>query len=157
MENDTPNDVQPPTSTIRPHWEGIIRQLFTPLGVLILFVAIISISISYYFVVALPSHNRALLELERQKFEAAQEVNSRELSDKTLKEELAKIDADYRQTRLDNCIDEADKAYWSYVKLNGKPVPGKEGTYTAPMPIWDAAKNAKKDALDECHRQWDPK
>jgi hypothetical protein len=56
-----------------------------------------------------------------------------------------------RQSKLENCINvESDQKYWSYIELNGHPVSGKPGTYTAPGYVWDNAEKQKKDKVEEC-------
>jgi hypothetical protein len=56
-----------------------------------------------------------------------------------------------RQSKLEAFIDiDADLEYWNYIKLNGKPVPGKPGIYTAPTYQWDEAQKRKKEKVEEC-------
>jgi len=56
-----------------------------------------------------------------------------------------------RQSKLEECVNvEADQSYWEYVRLNGKAVAGKPGTYTAPVFVWDAAEKQKRDKVEEC-------
>lgn len=100
----------------------------------------------YYFVIALPSHNRAVLQFEREKFE-------QETAAKQRREAAAELDAELREGILESCTDAAEREYWFYVKLNGKPIPGKDGTWTAPGHVWDSAQKKKVDALAECHRK----
>jgi hypothetical protein len=53
-----------------------------------------------------------------------------------------------RRLSLEQCVTvEADQKYWDYVKLNGKPVPGKPGTYSAAMDIWRHAEELKRDKI----------
>jgi len=72
-----------------------------------------------------------------------------------LKELDTQIDAATREIQLHTCVDKAEAAYWTYLKLNGNEVTGKKGVYTAARRIWDSAAKAKNEALEECHRQWD--
>jgi hypothetical protein len=103
-----------------------------------------ALAVSYYFVVVLPSNERAKLQLEKDKYEA-------EKKERAEREEQKKDN----DILFGSCTVDADSAYWSYVKLNGKPVPGKAGTYSAPMHIWDAAEKRKSNALAECHKEFD--
>jgi hypothetical protein len=104
---------------------------------------ILTCSVSYYFVVALPSTNRMHFDLERQKYEDAKT----EKAQKAAAEEDAESK---RQTKVLDCQVNADKEYWDYIKLNGKPVAGKLGTYSAPTSTWDQARKRKDDAYKEC-------
>jgi uncharacterized protein HemX len=133
------------------------RHLRGPGGIVLLLVSVLALSIAYYFAISLPNHNRALLELEREKFMAAQEEKQMAGKEEALKELDTQIDAATREIQLHTCIDKAEAAYKTYVKLNGNEVPGKKGVYTAGRVIWDSAAKAKNEALEECHRQWDPR
>ena len=62
-------------------------------------------SISYYFAIALPAHNRRLLEFEREKYQG-------ELAAK----EAARVDAAVREQMLEQCSAAAENAYWEYIK-----------------------------------------
>jgi hypothetical protein len=55
-----------------------------------------------------------------------------------------------RKLNVLTCQNAADDEYWSYFKLNGKPIPGKQGAYTAPVRIWEAARNNAKLKYAEC-------
>jgi len=111
--------------------------------------------------IELPRHNNALLDLERQKFEAAKkdkEVAEEEKRAKADTEERAKARAEEqdqeKQTKLEHCIEGADDVYWQDVKLNGQPVEGKPGTYTAPRYVWDDAEKKKKAIIDACYKKY---
>jgi hypothetical protein len=104
---------------------------------------VLTCSVSYYFVVALPSTNRMRFDLERQKYEDLKA----EKAAKAKAEEEAEAN---RQTKVLGCQGEADRAYWDYVKLNGKPLAGKPGTYSAPTSTWDQARRRKEDSYKEC-------
>jgi hypothetical protein len=124
-------------------WQGVLSALHATRTYLVALIAILTLAIAYYFVIALPANERAKLEFEREKFRALQ-------SEKATREEDEKSQAELNQRLREACLDDAEKDYWDYVKLNGKPVPGKEGTYTASTFIWDAAAKRKKDAIAEC-------
>lgn len=119
-------------------------------GFLLVLGTILVLSIAYYFVIALPSSEKARLDFERQKYEE-QKKEKRE------KEEKEKVEAESRETQFQLCVDSAEQEYWNYVKLNGKPVPGKLSTYTAPMYVWNEAEKKKKESLAECHRRYKSK
>ena len=75
--------------------------------------------------IELPRHNSALLDLERQKFEAAKKEKEAAEEEKKAKAEAegkAKARAGQqdqeKQTKLEKCIDDADDVYWQHVKLN---------------------------------------
>ena len=118
---------------------------------------IVCISIAYYFLIALPAHNRGILQLEREKFEATQEAKAKEEVEKKTKEYLKQFETEDRARSLQQCLNAADCAYWEYIKLNGTPVSGKTGTYRAPGYIWDTAQKNKKDAVDQCFREFGPR
>ncbi len=63
-----------------------------------------------------------------------------------------------RQTELETCVNvTADYEYWEYIRLNGKPVAGKPGTYTAPQYVWNNAEKEKKDKIEECKLLYGPR
>ena len=108
------------------------------------FIGAVCLAIAYYFAVALPDINRQRLDFEKMKFEEQQ----KEKKEKETSEALAKFQ---RDAALEECIESADDAYWSYIKLNdGKEVAGKPGVYTASKASWDEAARRKKAKLDEC-------
>jgi hypothetical protein len=115
---------------------------------------IVCLSIAYYFLIALPAHNRGILQLEREKFEAAQKAKAEEEFEKKKKEDYEKMEAEGKDYFLGSCLQVAEETYTNYIKLNGTPVPGKPDIYDAPMRIWDTAQKNRKDAYDECYRKW---
>lgn len=79
------------------------------------------------------------------------------------REQQAKEDAQKAQDeklRTDylrgECLDESDKEYWSYIKLNSiNTRQTKDGpVYTAPQSAWDRAADTKKQATDKCYREY---
>jgi hypothetical protein len=109
------------------------------------------LAIGYYFLIELPRHNSALLDLERQKFEVAKK--GRAEAEGRAKARAEQQDQE-KQTKLEKCIDEADDVYWQHVKLNGQPVEDKPGTYTAPRWVWDDADKKKKTIIDACYKKY---
>lgn len=63
-----------------------------------------------------------------------------------------------RQQKLENCVkNEADEAYWGYIRLNGAPVPNQPGTYRAPQFQWQEAARRKRDKIEECKLLYGPR
>ena len=100
---------------------------------------VIAASVAYYFVIALPRHNAAVLEIEREKLAATErerqakagaEQKAREEEEKAHDE--ANMRAALNQRLFSICSDEADESYWSYVKQNGETVSGKSNIPTVP-------------------------
>jgi len=115
---------------------------------LLLIVLIPALAINYYFVVVLPEAERAKLQFEKDKYAA----EKKERPDREAK------DAERKSTNealLQSCLETADQNYWIYIKLNGTAVPGKLGTYNAPMTTWNYADKKKEQDIAECHRQYD--
>lgn len=102
-----------------------------------------ALAIAYYFGIALPENQKAHLALEKQKYQDEQNRRAEAEQQRATNETL-----------LESCLGTAETDYWTYVKLNGQPVPGKPDTYTAPIHIWDSAAKNKKDAIEECHRRY---
>lgn len=116
------------------------------LGILLVLL-IPALAISYYFGIALPANERAKLQFEKDKYAAEQAAKSAQNEER----ESARI-------QLQSCLDSADTEYWSYIKLNGTLVKGKEGTegaYSTPTFVLETADKRKQNALAECHRQYD--
>ena len=128
--------------------------MYTARNLLLGLATIVSLSVAYYFLIALPAHNRGILQLERDKFEAAEKAKAEEESEKKKKEDLEKIEAEGKDWFLGSCLQAAEETYTKYIKLNGTPVPGREGIYEAPQRIFDTAQKNRKDAYDECYRKW---
>lgn len=110
--------------------------------------AIPALAIGYYFGIALPSYNDARLALERERYSDEQRRRTEEAS----KEQQ---DATFRQRLLETCLDAAESAYWTYVKLNGTEL--KDGKVRAPMNVWNTADKRKNDDRDACFKQYPPR
>ncbi len=136
------------SATVMVRMRGIGPWLITPKNILALSAAIIALTVSHYYLVSLPTSNRARLQFEKDTAAGAK-------ADRDSKEEAAVQASQERELSFQNCSGEAETSYWLYVKLNGKGVPGKPGTYTAPIFVWNTAAKEKADALAECHRQYD--
>ena len=109
--------------------------------------AIPPLAVAYYFAVALPANERARLQFEKEKYEAAQK-------EKLAEESKRQKELEDQQALLDSCIGDAELTYWRYIKLNGNAVPNKPGTYTATVQVWNTADKRKNDELAECHRRF---
>jgi len=129
---------------------GVGQWVIAPKNILALSVAIVALTVSHYCLVSLPASNRARLQFEKDTAATAK-------AERDSKEEALTQASQERDLSFQNCSSEAESSYWSYVKLNGREIPGKPGTYTAPMYVWNAANKQKADALAECHRQSDPR
>ena len=92
--------------------------IITPKNILALSVGIVAIAISYYFLVSLPASNRERLQFEKDTAAAAK-------AERDSQEQVAAQAAQGREMSLQQCSDEAETTYWSYVRLNGKEIPGK--------------------------------
>lgn len=119
---------------------------------------IITLVVVYYFVIALPSTQRQRIQLERDKFKAAEaERNSKKQAESAERFRLL-IANQERERALSVCLDDAEKQYWEYIKLNGgKPIKGKAGAFTAPQWVWDEAEKRRKSDKDECYRRYGSK
>ena len=116
-------------------------------NILLILAVVLVGSISYYFAIALPTHNRRMLEFEREKYE-------REEAARAQQAESAQADTWYREQMLQTCTARAEKDYWETIKGNSKPAPGKPGYLSTPTHVLDSAQKRKADALAECHRQY---
>ena len=126
----------------------ITANLLTVKALVLALTTMLVLSVSYYFVVALPSADRERLRFERQKYSDAQRRYIEEQSAKKLKEDLAEIDRKSKQDWVMSCQVDAEKAYWSYVKLNGKEV--KADVYSAAPVVWASARARKDDSYKDC-------
>jgi hypothetical protein len=74
------------------------------------------------------------------------------------KQKSKETEAKDRQSKLEKCVTvDADEAYWTYVRLNGKAVAGQPGVYTAPQYVWNSADRQKKDKMEECKLLYGPR
>ena len=112
--------------------EPASRKCLDPTIFLVVLLAILVLSISYFFVIALPAMKRDQLGLEKAKY-----VQEKELQQSYVK-----------------CVEDAEEEYESYVKLNGRPVEKQPGAYSAPEYIWQTADKTRNTALDQCSRQY---
>ena len=143
-----PQTSDAPTLMQRLHGAG--RWVIAPKNLLALSVGLVALAVSYYYLVSLPASNRERLQFEKDAAAAAK-------AERDSKEEEEAQSARDREVSFASCSANADTDYWSYVKLNGKEIPGKRNAYTAPMFVWNMADKRKAEALAECHRQYDPK
>ncbi len=117
-------------------------------NILVGLAALLVLSISYYFVVALPAYNQKLLEFAREKDHAERVAREAARINDEVKERV-------NEQMSQQCSNVAEADYWEYIKLNGKPVPDKEhDLFAAPGYVWDQAAKRKAGALEECHRKY---
>jgi len=110
-------------------------------------VTILVLAISYYFIIALPAHNRAMLQFEREKYDTTQK-------EKEMNQAAEIKEKEENEIVLDNCIKSAEARYYDYIRLNGTEVHGKKGLYNAPLHILESASKTKKADLEECYRKY---
>jgi hypothetical protein len=109
---------------------------------------IASLCIGYYFAVALPEHNRAVLQLEMEKFQKLEEEK------KEKKEERQRI-KDAAAEALTDCKVAAEREFNSTLKLNGTPVPGKPGVFHGSNAAFNSAGDVQAKANAACQRQYE--
>lgn len=104
---------------------------------------LLALAISYYFVLALPSAERARLDFERMKYN--------NLKQEEIEKELkAQHDAESGALRIRLCQTEATKAYDSELKLNGRPIPGQPGVQELITLARKIADHEKQQVFDAC-------
>ena len=108
-------------------------------------ILLISLSFFYYLVIFLPQKERT-----RQ----AQQI--REYNDKVRTEQEEKEKAEQAKSTndflLNICLDEAEKNYWNYMKLNGTEK--EDGTVWAQDKYWDRGEKNKKDEIANCYKKY---
>jgi hypothetical protein len=108
------------------------RKKIDPTLYLVALLTVLVLSISYFFVFALPKMKRDQLDWEKERY----------VQDKKFRESFNK------------CVDAAEAEYESYIKLNGSPVAEQPGAYSAPEYIWDSAEKNRTAALEDCSRRY---
>jgi len=99
---------------------------------LLALLTILVLSISYFFVFALPKIQSDRLAWEKEQFNRQKELG----------ESYAK------------CVETAEEEYESYIRLNATLVDKQAGAYSAPADVWEAADNRKQSALTECSKRF---
>lgn len=147
---------------------AVLRHLRSPRTYILLLSTVACLAITYYFVIALPRHNRAALELERERIEAAEvreraeqerqrnERQRREDEDRETKrvQEQARRDALLEhQKQREACDSDADAAYTAYVRRYGTWVEDEQIYHAAPS-VWDTAEKLRKTALAYCYKRY---
>ena len=112
--------------------EPASRKSFDPTIFLVGLLTILVLSISYFFVFALPNMKRDQLGLEQAKYTQEKEL----------------------QESYVQCVDAAEEEYENYIRLNGSPVEKQPGAYSAPEHIWQTADRNRNAAIDECSRNY---
>lgn len=99
---------------------------------LLALLTILVLSISYFFVFALPKIQSDRLAWEKEQYNRQKELG----------ESYA------------NCVETAEEEYESYIRLNATPVDKQAGAYSAPADVWEAADTRKQSALAECSKRF---
>ncbi len=105
----------------------------------------LTLSVSYYFAIALPAHNRALLEFEREKYRTAQE-------EKTAKEKEEKDLRASADQEMFSCKISAEAEYSKNLKLNGTP---NAHGFSVPTTIQAVIERQRTQAINECQREFE--
>jgi len=113
---------------------------------LLLLATIVALSISYYFVVALPANNRARLDFEKEKYRNEQaELQAKKLAEAE--------ERNRNSAWLSSCLASADKTHDRELALNGT----KHGdSYSVDSRIVAVIAKRRLDAIAECHKQFGP-
>jgi len=106
-------------------------------------IVIACLAVSYYFIIALPSQNKAKFELEKQKLEM----------EKQEKQEIKSKESE-REMKLLNCRASVETRRNEYLQLNGKPVPGKPGVYHIYGYVQETLDKIERDGNQECTRMY---
>jgi hypothetical protein len=113
-----------------------------------LLATVLTLSVSYYFAISLPAHNRAVLDFEREKYRTAQqEKKDKEAADKAVK--------DSADQELEVCTWTADSSYQAMLKSNGTPTGG--GRFSIVTAVQTMIERQKTQALEECNREYERK
>ncbi|MCK4592585.1 hypothetical protein KAT63_04075 [Candidatus Parcubacteria bacterium] len=131
--------------------EQIKKNWFKILLIIILAV----IPVIYY------QNQQAELQLKRKKQENDYKIDRAKLLLETEKEERIKEEKEdvemeelRKKVNLELCLETAEDAYWSYIKLNGTLADEEKGTYNAYQSDWDEAEKRKKSIEDKCFNQY---
>lgn len=122
--------------------------------VLIVAIVVVCASISYYFFIALPNQNEARITLEKQKLDMEKQKIDREQLEKQAHENQKSSEQSQRQSQLLACRADAEAASNKHLELNGTPVPGKPGAYSAPRYVLDEVARIYQQGLDDCQRTY---
>lgn len=122
--------------------------------IIIIAILLVSTSIAYYFVVALPRQNAAKLELEKQRLAIEKEKNEQELKERKSKELVEIIRESGRQQQLQDCRSQVEAEADKYLELNGTPVYGKPGVFSAPGYVHQEVSRRKQQGFDDCQRTY---
>ena len=114
---------------------------------LMVLATVVALSISYYFVVALPANNRSHLDFEKEKYRNEQaEMKAKNLAQA---EEVRT-----RQSMLSGCLVEAGKNYDNLIARNGTK--SAMGGYSVDTRILAILGKQRAEAVAECHKQFGP-
>jgi hypothetical protein len=125
------NDLQEPTEKSPEKERGLLKKK-DPTFYLVALLTILVLSISYFFVFALPKMKQDQIRLEKAKYEQEKEL----------------------QKSYVQCVDAAEEEYESYIRLNGSPVKDQPGAFSASEYIWQTADENRNAALEDCSRHF---
>jgi len=80
------------------------------------------------------------------------EAKQAELQAEKEQQDKIKQEEELKQLNLSYCLEKADEAYLSYLKLNGTT--NKDGSVTTPTYISDIANKNKQNDKDNCYKQY---
>lgn len=123
-------------------------------NVVIIAIIVVCSSISYYFFIALPHQNEARIAIEKQKLDMEKQKIEREQNEKQIQENLKIYSQSQRKSQLLDCRAAAEANANSYLELNGTPVPGKSGVYSAPRYVHDEVARKQQQGFDDCQRMY---
>jgi hypothetical protein len=107
---------------------------------------ILTLSIAYYFALALPAHNKALLDFEKEKYRNDQAAMN-------AKEQKELEETAMRKLRLSTCLAKADQQYQIDVESNGTR--NGKGGFSVPTDTVAVLDRRHAAAVSECHRSYD--
>jgi hypothetical protein len=114
-------------------------------GLLLLILLIPAIGVTYYFAVALPNHNKATLDFEKQKYADQKAGAELEAAQKQRNDEE-------RGLHLDSCLATAEAQYTAGIRSNGTR--SGNGGYSVPTAVMTEIQHKKDSEVAECHREY---
>jgi len=107
---------------------------------------ILTMSIAYYFAVALPAHNKAVLDFEKEKYRNEQAAMK-------AKEQKELEETAIGKLKLSTCLAKADHQYQIDVESNGTR--NAKGGFSVPTDTVVVLDRRHAAAVSECHRSYD--
>jgi hypothetical protein len=113
------------------------------------------LAIAFYFAIALPMHDRAKLQFEREKFETEQRDKKTKEEAEALKHQMQQQARESADTKNLGCLAAAETRFNSGLELNGTPIPGKKGSYHLSQAALAHLRKEQNDNDEECRRQYE--